>query len=27
VPLNHSPVIDNTPDNCDPPGTVRGCTG
>jgi hypothetical protein len=27
VPLNNSAVSGNSPDNCDPPGAVTGCTG
>jgi len=27
VPLTNSTVSGNTPDNCDPPGSVTGCTG
>lgn len=27
VPLNNSIVSSNIPDNCDPPGSVDGCTG
>jgi len=26
VTLMHSKVIDNTPDNCEPPGSIAGCT-
>jgi len=26
VTLNHSNVSANTPDNCEPPGSVSGCT-
>jgi hypothetical protein len=27
VTLNHSDVSANTPDNCEPPGSISGCTG
>jgi hypothetical protein len=27
VTLNHSQVTGNNPDNCEPPGTIAGCTG
>jgi hypothetical protein len=27
VTLAKTPVTGNTPDNCEPPGTVPGCTG
>jgi hypothetical protein len=27
VTLNHTQVSDNDPDNCEPPGTIAGCTG
>jgi hypothetical protein len=27
VTLSNSAVIGNTPDNCEPPGTIAGCTG
>jgi hypothetical protein len=27
VTLAGSPVADNKPDNCDPPGSVTGCVG
>jgi hypothetical protein len=27
VTLNHTGVTDNTPDNCEPPDTISGCTG
>ncbi|MGN6168406.1 MAG: hypothetical protein ACTHQQ_09580, partial [Solirubrobacteraceae bacterium] len=27
VTLRHSDVSGNTPDNCEPPGSISGCTG
>ena len=27
VTLTNSPVLDNKPDNCEPPGSIAGCTG
>jgi hypothetical protein len=27
VTLSATPVTGNTPDNCEPPGTIAGCTG
>jgi hypothetical protein len=27
VSLSHTDVTGNNPDNCEPPGTIAGCTG
>ena len=27
VTLHHTDVDHNTPDNCEPPGTISGCNG